>query len=107
MGHHVDLDAHTPGTLAATSDVSGDLAARRARADRVRRLDIAFEPERAPAPPAVPLRARGRHGATHARPGAATQSIFGGDFIVLACIGGPCLPITSAAGIARQLRRAL
>lgn len=33
--------------------------------------------------------------------------VFGEDFLVLARVGGPRLPITSVAGVARQLRRAL
>jgi CRISPR-associated protein Csb2 len=34
-------------------------------------------------------------------------SVFGDDFLVLARVGGPRLPITSVAGLSRQLRRAL
>jgi CRISPR-associated protein Csb2 len=46
--------------------------------------------------------------ALEARPGQAPpRGVLGDDWIVLARVGGPPLPITSVVGLARQLRRAL
>ncbi len=85
-------------------DPTRDLAPGRTRTVREWR-SCRFEHERVPAPPAQPLRGELRRGAAsleHRVP----RSLFG-DLVVLARIAGPRLPITSAAGLARQLRRAL
>lgn len=93
MTRHLD-----PGAPTCDLPPSRTRTAREWRAAR-------FEHERAPAPPAQPLHAELRRAAAnlaHRIP----CSVFG-HLILLARIAGPHLPITSTAGLARQLRRAL
>jgi len=105
--------AEIAGLAAQTSsyvpdDEAGDLVLRWVGAGQTRRLCRAFDQHRETAPRVMPaLFVRYRSGATRQRRDEAPRSVFGGDFIVLARVGGPRLPITSAAGLARQVRRAL
>lgn len=81
----------------------GDRFARWVGATRARRLCQ----DRELAARVIPARA-GRPNATAAGPGRQlAQGVFGDDLIVLARVDGPRLPITSVAGLARQVRRAL
>lgn len=89
-------------------DTSGDLVIRWVGAGQTQRLCRAFDQHRETAPRVMPARfVRYRNSATRPRSDAVPRSVFGDDFVVLARVDGPRLPITSVAGIARQLRRAL
>lgn len=89
-------------------DEAGDLVIRWVGAGQTRRLGRAFDQHRETAPRVMPARfVRYRSGATRPRRSEATRSVFGGDFVVLVRERGPRLPITSVAGLARQVRRAL
>jgi CRISPR-associated protein Csb2 len=89
-------------------DEAGDLVIRWVGAGQARRLCHAFDQHRETAPRVMPARfVRYRSGAARARRDEAPRSVFGGSFIVFARVGGPRLPITSVAGLARQVRRAL
>lgn len=87
---------------------AGDRVIRWVGAGQTQRLRRAFDQHRETTPRVMPARfVRYRSGATRARPEEAPRSMFGSDLIVLARTAGPRLPITSVAGLARQVRRAL
>ncbi len=101
-----ELATHVSSYL--PDDEAGDLVIRWVGAGQTRRLCHAFDQHRETAPRVMPARfVRYRSGATRPRPEARSRSVFGGDFILLARVDGPRLPITSTAGLARQLRRVL
>jgi len=89
-------------------DDAGDLAIRWVGPGQTQRLRHAFDQHRETAPRVMPARfIRYRRGATRPQATKTPRSVFGGDLIVLARTGGPRLPITSVAGLARQVRRVL
>lgn len=89
-------------------DESEDLVIRWVGAGQTQRLCRAFDQHRETTPRVMPARfVRYRSGATRPRREEVPRSVFGGDFVMLARTGGPRLPITSVAGLARQVRRVL
>ncbi len=87
----------TSGTLPLRVFETGQLAA----------LERAYEIHHEVEPRVMPARQQ-----LYARPGnplpdSPVQSTFGDDWLVLRRVGGPQLPMTATAGIARQVRRAL
>ncbi len=89
-------------------DEADELVIRWVGAGQTRRLCRAFDQHRETVPRVMPARfARYRNGATRPQRDDAPRSVFASNFIVLVRESGPRLPITSVAGLARQLRRAL
>jgi CRISPR-associated protein Csb2 len=74
---------------------------------QVARLCAAFDLHRETEPRVLPARAVRYADDGAASPGSVQASSFVDDFIVFERTRGPRLPITSAAGLARQFRRAL
>lgn len=70
-------------------------------------LDRAYEQHRETEPRVMPARFTGYTDQPAAAHADVTESCFGSDWIVLRRVGGPSLPITAAAGVARTLRKAL
>lgn len=86
---------------------SGSLSLRVFEPGQLTALERAFETHREVEPRVMPARQQ-----LYARPTAVgaeapAQSVFGDDWLVLRRVGGPHVPMTATAGIARQVRRAL
>lgn len=101
----VELDGHT--VRYQPDEDEGELSIRWVGAGQVDRLVEAYDRHHETEPRVLPARfVRYRLG-QRLLPRPMRQSLFTDEFIVLARVGGPRLPITSVAGLARQLRRAL
>ncbi len=88
-------------------DEEGDQVIRWVASGQVDGLVRAYDLHREVDPRVLPARfVRYRQGARGSTP-RAVHSVFSDDVIVFARVGGPRLPITAIAGIARQMRRAL
>jgi CRISPR-associated protein Csb2 len=100
-----ELDRHVIRHV--PDEFGGDLVVRWVSPGQVERLSRAFELHQETEPRVLPARfVRYRVGAQPVASSFA-HPVFERDFIVLARVGGPRLPITSVVGLSRQLRRAL
>lgn len=89
------------------NETDGDLAIRWVARGQLERLVSAFERHHESEPRVLSAAfIRYREGERKLLVPAA-ETIFDPDFVVLARVGGPRLPITSVAGVSRQLRNAL
>lgn len=97
----------TSATDYSFDQTNGELIVRWVSDGQVARLEKAFELHRETEPRVLPTRfCRYREGSATREP-VLSQGVFESDFVVLARVGGPRLPITSIVGVSRQLRRAL
>jgi CRISPR-associated protein Csb2 len=85
----------------------GKMILRWVAAGQLSRLDRAFELHRETEPRVLPARFVRYSTGEEVQRSAISCSVFEDEFIVFARVGGPRLPITSVAGVARQFRRAL
>lgn len=89
------------------NDNRGDTMIRWVSPGQVQRLVEAFERHRETEPRVLPARFVRYCADAPAPEVSAISSVFDPELLVFARVGGPRLPITSAAGLSRQLRRAL
>jgi len=86
---------------------SGSLSLRTFEVGQLDALERAFETHREIEPRVMPARQQPYSRPTGARSESPAPALFGDDWLVLRRVGGVHLPMTSAAGVSRQLRRAL
>jgi len=91
----------------APDDEQGELMIRWVGAGQTERLIRAHERHQQVDPRVLPARFIRYRGGDRAAPAPVARSAFDDQWIIFARVRGPRLPITSAAGLARQLRRAL
>lgn len=111
LGHSSSLvsmrSVETPGDPTWIPSVSGGMPLRVCEAGQLAALERAFEIHREIEPRVMPARHQRYARPTPAGAAAPVSTVFGDDWLVLRRIGGPHVPMTASAGIARRIRRVL
>lgn len=94
-----------PPTWVPTS--FGSMSLRTFEVGQLAALERAFETHRESEPRIMPARQQTYSRPTSVRSASPAPSLFADEWLVLRRVGGAHLPMTSAAGVARQLRRTL
>lgn len=88
-------------------DAEGALRLRVIERGQVAALERAYERHREVEPRVMPAVPHGYSRVTPVTTETVPQSIFSDDWLVLRRVGGPSIPMTAAAGLARSVRKAL
>jgi CRISPR-associated protein Csb2 len=88
-------------------DPDGSITLRTVERGQLEALERAFERHREGEPRVMPAVPHGYSRTAATKAESAPESIFSEDWLVLRRVGGPSLPMTATAGVARALRRTL